>query len=317
MADDDSGPPGSATALAAPPTPASDSPSASLSDQVASASPDAAAPALTPPGQDADAGDGTGEEGDEPPPWGALASEDEVLDHERIKPRGEARIEEAREAAREEALDLQARMDDYLSTVRTDTRASAEKAGAALGRLDRLVDDLDEQMAEAIKLGRLEKSDARRMTDDLAPQIKALQETLQTLAGNRERAGTFVGETGAITSLLAVAGAPESQMKRLVARVQRVYTEPGHKDEALGQDIITQITKAAQKPLHDEIAELKAQNTRLQAEQRNGRRTADNPNPPAGAPGRSGGKSDREKLLDPNTPRDELRTIRARQRAGG
>lgn len=256
-------------------------------DEKLSLPPDGGAPA---PDAAPEAGGPEGsDDGETPPiPWAETPTADELFEHEAVKPLVEERMTAAREEARDAALDEASNMGDFL-------QRQEETLKSATGRINAFANEFDD-LAEA---GGLDEKKLGRLIEQ-----HGLEQHLLAVRGAQQRVGDFNGVTRVLTALLSESGAEDALTKRLLKRVERIYSNQG--DEALPADVVKAITKAAVAPVREELDKANATITRLTAEAGNAQRQGKQPVPNVSGGGGGGkGRSDSDVLKDPHATAEQ------------
>lgn len=166
-------------------------------------------------------------------------------------------------------------------------------------------------------------SDFTEWREDPATDQKSLdrlitrhKDVFETLGQVQLERGGWQGWAGFVNNLATQSKNPELAQEFL-PRLQHMAN--GDSDETFWPDFVERQTDAAHKEGFEEGRKKGNKETtdRLAAEARDNGRQKEAPPPKVAAGAGSGGKSDREKLIDPATPYDELVEIRQRQRGAG
>lgn len=262
-------------------------------------------PQLTPPGapvetptpEPAAAPAAEGEEAGQEPtaPWANVASDDldGLFEVEDVKAHHEKGVQEAHDTAYQE---LQGHMQPLLQGNKQALDRISDASEGILTSLNRAVED---------------QSLDKRSVEDL---LRTNRDTFAALNKVYQSSGFWEGVKQYVNGVANAADDP-SIATTFMPRVERM--ENGVPDPTLLADLVKRVANKARQ--EGEAAGYKKgtkEGKAAQAAQTNAQQ-----NEGAGpnlAPGKAGGgRSDREKKLDPNTPIPELREIRARERAGG
>ncbi len=241
-------------------------------------------------------GDDSGAEKPEeapPRPWAEVETTDALFEHESVAPILSERLDVAREEGQKtgqsDALArLQPLHDKNLGTL----TAIAEGVDAVQNGLRRMV-----------RAGLIEENQLNDLMEDHKGAFEGMR-------GVHQEIGKWSGANGVISGLAQALNSTEfrSEFTTRLGSMER-----GLADEKVWPDIVKAISDAVVKPLKTEIKELKAKAERVEVEHRAAARSETKPPADVAGAGAAGAKSDREKMLDPNTPVTELQAIRARQ----
>lgn len=165
-------------------------------------------------------------------------------------------------------------------------------------------------------------SDFSEWRDDPTTDVKALDRlitkhkgTFDVLGQVHLEQGGWQGWNGFLNNL-GIQSKNPALAQEFLPRIQNMAS--GDSDDGFWPDLVERLTDEARKEGKEEGRKLgnKETETRLAAEARANGRKGEAPPPMVAGSAGGGGKTDREKLLDSDTPVSELMEIRARQRAG-
>jgi uncharacterized protein YhaN len=185
-----------------------------------------------------------------------------------------------------------------------------QRTSQSLSNIDTSMKAMRTQVADMVEDGVLDEKAARRLRDE-APQL------FQDYNAYLQNVGRTGGQLDAVDALLNAAGA---NMPEARTRLEAILNE-GNVDPTFADDVAEAIGKAAVAKAREkwEKEHAKTVDDNAVARAKAELRKEQNPEPPAEPTGGAGGgtsKSDKDMLLDPNTPVEKLMEIRARQRAG-
>jgi uncharacterized protein YhaN len=196
------------------------------------------------------------------------------------------------------------------NTVKGQMQPHLQRTSQSLSNIDTSMKAMRTQMADMVEDGVLDEKAARRLRDE-APQL------FQDYNAYLQNVGRTGGQLDAVDALLNAAGA---NMPEARTRLEAILNE-GNVDPTFADDVAEAIGKAAVAKAREkwEKEHAKTVDDNAVARAKAELRKEQNPEPPAEPTGGAGGgtsKSDKDMLLDPNTPVEKLMEIRARQRAG-
>lgn len=232
-----------------------------------------------------------------PPSWSTSQTTEELFEHEEIKPHLEERDTATFKRAKEE---VKGQTEGYLR------RQTQEMQGVnkSLADFTASFQEITEELQTTGNVGELQKLLRNPNT----------REALETLHGLQVQQGRLAGWTGFVDG---VAGATNDPALATEFKGRLMDIAQNMQDETFWTDFVERVTDKARAEGKEEGRKLgnKETEARLVAEARANGRKGEAPPPKVAGSAGGGGKSDREKLVDPNTPVKELMEIRARQRA--